>query len=95
MVNVFIDDERFCAYEDWITVRTSREAIATLTCLKLMGIGLDEISFDHDLGGEDTTRHIVIWMIENEYFPRKTYVHSMNPIGRDWLCGMINKYFPM
>lgn len=84
---LFIDDERFPVDDNWVIARTSGEAI---------GIMQDRgwptyISFDHDLGGHDTTRPVVNWMIEcvldGDYpgWIPGHYVHSQNPIGRDWL----------
>lgn len=53
------------------------------------------ISFDHDLGGDDTSRRVVLWLCENSEpnkWPATASVHSMNPIGREWLTGMIQRY---
>lgn len=100
MIYLFIDDERNPP-EHWteggsnsvITARTSDAAIWILQQMKDNGHTLDFISFDHDLGGDDTTRLVVNWCIENQFFPRSATVHSMNPIGKEWLEGTINRYF--
>lgn len=84
---LFIDDERFPVDDNWEIVRTSADAIAMMQdrgwpCY---------ISFDHDLGGPDTTRSVVNWMIDQvlDGFYRgpmpQFFVHSQNPIGRDWI----------
>jgi len=52
------------------------------------------MSLDHDLGGEDTSRPIVLWMIENDFWPVEVKVHSANPVGIEWLEGMIERYKP-
>lgn len=55
---------------------------------------IEEISFDHDLGGKDTTRRVMLWMIENDVWPKEITVHTSNPPGREWLLGMANRYAP-
>ena len=88
---LFIDDERFPAGcpDDWVIVRSSIAAQKAV-----MEFGLPEfISFDHDLGGDDTSRKFVIWlidwMLDNElsFQNRKFdfYVHSQNPVGAEWI----------
>lgn len=47
---MFIDDERFPVTDDWTIVRSSQEAI---DCVLNNGFP-QKISFDHDLGGDDT-----------------------------------------
>ena len=74
----------------WSWARTSQEAI---DCLKYLG-PYEEMSLDHDLGGEDTTRAIVLWLCEHGHWPDKVVVHSANPVGREWLEGMIERYKP-
>lgn len=72
---------------DW--AKTSQEAIDMIQA----NPPYEHISFDHDLGGEDTTRRVVLWLCYNEEKWCKTAsVHSMNSIGREWLTGMIQRY---
>lgn len=88
MAKLYIDDLR-PAPRGWALAKTSAEAIAILEASPVF----EEISFDHDLGGEDTTRKVVLWLCENEdKWPERAYVHSFNPVGREWLTGMINRY---
>ena len=83
---LFIDDERHPITYDWEIVRSSQEAILAI---KKLGMP-KEISFDHDLGGEDTSIPF-IWYIINEFldgnltWPEnfKYSVHSQNPIGKE------------
>ena len=84
---LWIDDLRPVPDFDWIPARTSEEAIQLLEI-----IDFEEISFDHDLGGDDTTRRVVLWMIENDKRAEKYNVHSANPVGVEWLEGMIERY---
>lgn len=76
---------------EWRWCKTSHEAIC---CLKSWR-HIEEMSLDHDLGGDDTTRSIVLAMCEGEVpWPEKVVVHSANPVGREWLEGMIDRYKP-
>jgi len=99
MYKLFIDDERFPVTEDWVIVRSSEEAISFV---KEFGIP-SEISFDHDLGGDDTSREFIKWLtdqlVENIIsFPEgfSYHVHSQNPIGAKWIKETMDsliKYF--
>lgn len=92
-MRLWIDDLR-PAPEGWKHVVSSSVAINTLEWSRLLGIQLEAVSFDHDLGGDDTTRPVVLWMCENDWWPKECYVHSANPVGIEWLSGMINRYGP-
>lgn len=94
-MKLWVDDER-PAPEGWKWAKTSAEAIG-----RLAGVYSDEpgpvaeLSLDHDLGGDDTTRKIVLWMLEHDIpWPPVVRVHTANPVGRDWLVGMIERYGP-
>lgn len=81
---MFIDDERFPIADDWAIVRSSDSAIRMI---KQNGMP-SEISFDHDLGGDDTSIVIVDFII-NGLLDKdfeipigfKYSIHSQNPIG--------------
>lgn len=92
-LKIYIDDERPTPV-GWISAKTSSQAIEILEALRLDNVRPDAVSFDHDLGGDDTSRCVVLWMCENEFWPVKAYVHSANPVGVEWLEGMINHYGP-
>lgn len=72
----------------------SRESIRFLEFIKESGGIVNLLSLDHDLGGGDTSRPIVIWMIENDFWPVEIRIHTANPVGREWLEGMIERYKP-
>ncbi|MCX7592415.1 MAG: hypothetical protein N2235_01395 [Fischerella sp.] len=82
---MFIDDERFPPgnINEWVIVRSSREAVNYVTA---NGVP-DFISFDHDLGSDDTAMEFVNWLINAhldrtiQTFPSVFDVHSQNPIG--------------
>jgi len=50
------------------------------------------MSLDHDLGDDDTTRPVVMWCCYNDWWPDSVVVHSANPVGVEWLEGMIERY---
>ena len=87
---LFIDDERFppasWCEKQTVICRTSEEAINYIWKHGLPAF----ISFDHDLGGDDTSIKVINWIenrcIEgcfkfNEDFA--FYVHSQNPVGAE------------
>jgi len=83
---MFIDDIRPCPDRFDDAVRSSDEAIAMMGrdgCPRF-------ISFDHDLGGDDTAMRVVNWMIEKDMDepgwipePFNWDVHSANPVGKE------------
>jgi hypothetical protein len=85
---LWVDDLR-PAPDGWLWAKTSAEAIDVLG-----GGTIDAVSFDHDLGGEDTTRPVVLWLCEHDTWPLKVHVHTANPVGREWLVGMCTRYGP-
>lgn len=102
-VKLWIDDLRkdpdteHAAYSErtgWVWAKSSGEAIALLTLRRAVGKKVDVIAFDHDLGGDDTTRPVMHWLIERDYWPATITVHTANPVGREWLVGMAKRYAP-
>jgi hypothetical protein len=85
MRKLFIDDLRDPPDDSWIVVRSHKEAIGYFSN---HGIP-DAISFDHDLGLEETGYDTAKWIVEQVIdktldiplgFVYK--VHSMNPVGK-------------
>lgn len=87
-MNLWVDDIQ-TPPDGWAWARTSSGAIDAL----YLG-GVQRLSLDHDLGGDDTTRPVVLWMCENGVWPQEIHVHSANPVGVEWLQGMIDRYRP-
>lgn len=81
MYKMFIDDIRNPPSNDYVVVRSSNEA---LTYIKKNGMP-SFISFDHDLGGDDTTmvflRKLVDCVWNGDDIPPDFIVHSANPVG--------------
>lgn len=78
----------------WFWAKTSREAIDWLHERRSKSEPVDVVSLDHDLGGDDTTRSVVLWMCETGCWPGEVRVHTANPVGREWLEGMAGRYHP-
>ncbi|MDD2879702.1 MAG: hypothetical protein PHQ58_04650 [Rhodoferax sp.] len=103
---MFIDDERFPAEKEqhsFVVVRSSQEAIAFCNAVRSLP---KRISFDHDLGGDDTSMVFINWMIDRLYEDNPVFklrkdftfsVHSQNPVGANNIkCSMkslIDDYF--
>ena len=91
---LFIDDIRQPPSPDWVVVRSSEEAKATV-----LKYGMPTtISFDHDLGGDDTSMLFIHWLIELSMdnpalpFPRDYIIHSANPVGAKNIDGLLSSY---
>ena len=93
---LYIDDIRDPKTSGWVIVRSSKDAINMMSekgCPAL-------ISFDHDLGGEDTAMKVVKWMIEfdmnacGDFIPQnfEFIVHSANPVGSKNITGLLGGY---
>lgn len=94
MYKLFIDDERDPVTDDWIVARSSAEAIAIMTEHGMP----NEIAFDHDLGGDDTSIRILGWMVEGLLHDELKIpadfifsVHSQNPIGAENIRSQMNQ----
>lgn len=101
MWKLFIDDERVpetifgngeCA-EGWTIARSSMQA---MTLVEEKGMPA-QISFDHDLGAEDTGAHFLKWLIEYAIekeitFVPKCTVHSQNPAGAKSIKSLISSW---
>ncbi len=96
-MKLWVDDLRNPPDDTWIWITHPDAAIWMLDAHMVT-----EMSLDHDLGidvsgniGDTlTTRPIVLWMCEHGGWPDKISVHSQNPVGREWLIGMLNRYAP-
>lgn len=96
MCNLYIDDIRNPKSEFDKITRSSDETIEYITRYGCPNF----ISFDHDLGGDDTSMVIVKWLIEmdldmgGEFIPRNFSwnVHSANPVGAANIEGYLNSY---
>jgi hypothetical protein len=91
-MKLWVDDVREPPDDTWWWAKSSRTAIGSMNYMRTP---FEELSLDHDLGDQDTTRPVVLWMCEHEFWPSKEIVvHSANPTGADWLVGTIDRYAP-
>ena len=86
-MKLWIDDLRAPPDDSWTWAKDSVQARNRVTQAIIGLFALQEVSFDHDLGGNDNGV-IVADLIEDAAFvgklPRiKWFVHSANPPGRD------------
>ena len=90
---MFLDDERFPVTDDCVICRSSDDAIIYV---HQNGLPI-EIMFDHDLGGDDTSKVFIKWLVDyiqdgGHSLPVgfKYSVHSQNPIGANWIKCMMD-----
>ena len=93
-MKIWVDDIRTPPSDEWVWLLTSESAVDWLVTIKGLGNSIDTMSLDHDLGGDDTTRPIILWMCENDFWPVEVRVHSANYVGVEWLEAMIERYHP-
>lgn len=93
-MKIWVDDIRTPPDDSWVWFENSCDAIGMLKVVRLWRYDIELMSLDHDLGGDDTSRAIVLWMCENDFWPEEVIVHSANPVGVEWLEGMIERYKP-
>ena len=80
--NLFIDDLRTPPQDrEWVVVRSSAEALAVISERGFPSF----ISFDHDLGGEDTSMAFLQRLVNEAWNgedpPPDYQIHSANPVG--------------
>lgn len=83
VIKLWIDDVRTPPDHTWTWAKSSAEALDWIDCVD---VAIEEVSFDHDLGGDDTAMNFIDEIEELAYensLPRFTWhVHSANPVGR-------------
>ena len=91
--NLFIDDIRYPKNGNDIIARNSTEAIDIITSRGMP----QRISFDHDLGGDDTSMVFIRWLTDYlldhpTSLPTDfSYdIHSANPIGAENIRGKMD-----
>jgi hypothetical protein len=92
-VKLYVDDLR-PAPDGWELAKSSLEALCWFTMLRDCGQQLEALSLDHDLGGSDTARPLVMWMAQHEWWPGLLYVHSAERVGREWIQRTAERYAP-
>ena len=87
-MKIWLDDCRK-APEGWTAVFHSEDVKTEIERCQRLGIAVDELSLDNDLGlGEPEGRTVLDWLEEKAFtepefiLPRKISVHSANPCAR-------------
>ena len=89
---LYVDDVRFPKVWqnklDEVTVaRTYEQALKNLMVRKF-----DVVDLDHDLAEEKTGYDIVKFMVENKIFAPTIYLHTANPVGRNNMKQLLERY---
>lgn len=98
-MKLWLDDKR-PAPEGFIHHRTSEEMIRFMRKVAhfdtVLGIPstFDEISLDHDLGGDDTGMRVLQHMIDTKTWPKVLTIHTDNPPARENLLRAANAEAP-
>lgn len=95
ITKLWIDDIRNSPDDTWNIARSSTEAIEYISNNGMPNL----ISFDHDLGGDDTVIFVIKYIIESymdgflempEMFSYRT--HSANPVGVQNIIAYMNRF---
>lgn len=92
-----IDDLRNFSFEaDY--ARDSQTGRGMLKIADRIGLHIDELWLDHDLGGSDTIYPVVHWLEEKGFFETpanigKIYIHTSNPVGRASMKAALERYY--
>lgn len=62
--------------------------------MRPLGYMIDEVSLDHDLGGDDTGFKVLDWMIEHGVWPKVLTIHTSNPPARKRMLAAANAEGP-
>ncbi|KKM69630.1 hypothetical protein LCGC14_1448860 [marine sediment metagenome] len=98
---LWVDDERPKPVDtsecEWLIAKSFHYAITLLQYNEF-----DEVSLDHDIasfyGNKEMTGYdIVMWLVQRKvdgtfYVPPVIKVHTANPVGRDNMKAMIDRY---
>lgn len=98
-LRLWVDDERPAPDDTWTVAKDSAAAISHLYMIGTpaviaMGDSLEEVSLDHDLGGEDTGFKVLDWMIQWDCWPKVLTIHTSNPPARKRMLAAANAEGP-
>jgi hypothetical protein len=90
-MKLYLDDIRTPNDNSWTIVRSYHDFIQVVSqSFKEIKV----ISFDHDLGSEETgfdcAKFLVEYCMNNQVLPPQCYSHSANPSGRTNIIELIN-----
>jgi hypothetical protein len=91
MKKLYLDDLRPIP-DNYIGLRSYAEFVNHITDFGLP----DFISFDHDLGleesGYDCAKWLVNYCLDNDYRLPQFNVHSQNPVGKENILSLLNNF---
>lgn len=93
-MKIYIDDIRDPPDKSWTVIRELNVALDLIKVLEFYESKIEAISFDHDLGGDDTTRPVMMFLCEKNYWPKNIIIHTANPVGREYLEQLTIRYAP-
>ncbi len=89
-MKLWVDDER-PAPDGFVQAWTSDEAVLHLLARHSV---IEEVSLDHDLGGDDTGFKVLDWMIAEDVWPKVLTIHTSNPPARKRMLAAANAEAP-
>ncbi|WP_052062020.1 cyclic-phosphate processing receiver domain-containing protein [Rhodococcoides fascians] len=90
---LFVDDER-PAPDGWALAVDVDDAKLVIAGQILLRDPVAALSLDHDLGYSDTIMPLLIWMRDNEFWPKELYIHTANEDGEEAMLGFIRANAP-
>ena len=87
-MRLYLDDMRRPPV-GWLLVKTAHAAIDVLKT-----VDVEELSLDHDLGEEHTGYDVAKWIVENNVWPARIILHTMNPVGRQNMWQLLQSAAP-
>lgn len=95
-MDIIIDDLRSFKEEHRakgdVYLRSSEAAIEFLSALG--DTRIETLWLDYDLGGDDTIRPVVKWLLDQDMEIGEVYIHTSNPVGRVWIHGSLRGKYP-
>lgn len=97
-IDLYVDDTRTCHLRGYYHAKTAEEALDVLRSQSV-----NNASFDHDLGPGMNGYQLVLYLAERSedpdfpmnYWPKnKPMIHSANPVGRENMESVIERYGP-
>ena len=91
-MKLWVDDERPAPDDSWSTAKDSHSARVVLALCHLAR--LEEVSLDHDLGGEDNGMIVLNCMADHAVWPATLTIHTANPPARERMLAAANADAP-
>ena len=86
---LYLDDIREPKYHNMCVVRNYEDCINVIA-----NNHIDFLSLDHDLGEEKTGYDVAKYLVQEGIEIEHINIHSANPVGRDNITQLIQRYFP-